>query len=90
MRIAAEATEEVVHLLMDHRVTGDRVFKVFQLFRGRQVTVEQQEADPAMSEALALSAQFHRGEIGSDEAINRMLNKYPMDQLQRVWSVLNG
>jgi hypothetical protein len=45
VRVAPEAAEEVVHLLVQHRVVGDAAFEILQLRGGRQFAVEQQVAD---------------------------------------------
>ena len=45
VRIAAETTEEVVHLFMHHGVAGHAGFKIFQLCRRWQLAVEQKIAD---------------------------------------------
>ena len=44
MRVAAEATEEVVHLLVDHRVTRHQRLELLELRRRGQLAVEQQVA----------------------------------------------
>ena len=45
MRVTTEATEEVVHLFVDHRVIGHELFKRLKLFGGGEFTVKQQIAD---------------------------------------------
>ena len=44
MRIASEPAEEVLHLLMQHRVHGDAVLEILELFGRRQLAVKQQVA----------------------------------------------
>ena len=44
MRVAAEAVEETVHLLVHHRMARDAIVEVGLLRRGRQFAVEKQVA----------------------------------------------
>ena len=55
-----------------------------------QLAVSSQENDPILSEAAHLTAQVHRGELNSSEAIQRMVDKHPMAQLQRVYRAMTS
>jgi len=49
----------------------------------------EQSSDPCESEILQMSASFHRGDISAEDAIQSMLDKYPIDQLINTYNQLN-
>lgn len=59
-----------------------------QAMEWMQLAVEAQESDPILSEAAHLTAQVHRGELPSSQAIQMMVEKYPMIELQRIYTQL--
>ena len=56
--IVAEALEEVEHALVEHRMTTYRVFESLELVSGRQLPVQEQEAD--LHEARVLGELLDR------------------------------
>ena len=45
MRVTAEATEEIMHLFVDHGVTGHAGLEIFQFGRCRQFAIKQEVAN---------------------------------------------
>lgn len=76
-----EVTQELNTLAESESLGTETAFEFLQM--------AEQASDPIESEMLQLTASFHKGDVSAEDAIQSMLDRYPIDQLLPIYNKLN-